>query len=173
MSSSALRPLPRFRSLRLLSAAACLLAAAACSSGGSPYAVAVPSPSPDVATLCRALHAALPAKVDGQSRHTAQPASDLTAAWGDPAIALRCGVPQPTVLTPGTPHYDPTADAAQIDGVDWLPQKQSDGSVRCTTTLRKAYVEVTIPEKYAGPYGDMSALTDLANAISRTVPTGV
>lgn len=167
------------RSFRFLSripvqlpVAAVLLAAAGCSSG-SPDAVAVPSPAPAQAAMCRALHKALPRTVDGLARHTTTPASDFTAAWGDPAIVLRCGVPRPAVLTPGNPNYQPNAQAMGIDGVDWLPEKQSDGSVRCTTTLRKAFVEVTIPAKYTGPYGDLSMLTDLAPAVDRTIPAGI
>ncbi len=105
-----------------MSAAVCLLALAGCSQGGAPGAVSVPRPSAAAAKLCRALHRALPGTVDGLARRSTRPASDFTAAWGSPAIVLRCGVPTPDVLTPGNAHYNPTADAAEIDGVDWLPQ---------------------------------------------------
>ncbi|MDF3289221.1 DUF3515 domain-containing protein [Streptomyces silvisoli] len=178
MSSSVHRPRDLSKLSRLarlcgsLPVAAVLLAAAGCSSSATDT-VAVPTPSTAVATVCRTLHNALPEKVNGLARHATHPASDLTAAWGDPAIVLRCGVPTPDVLNPGSAHYNPTADAASINGVDWLPEKQSDGSVRCTTTLRKAFVEVTIPSKYTGPYGDISALTDLADAVKKSDPAGL
>jgi hypothetical protein len=153
---------------------ASLLAVAGCSAGPDSVAVDSPSPSPSAsAAACRALHAALPGSVDGLARRPTRPSSRFTAAWGDPALVLRCGVRSPDVLTPGNAHYDPTSDAVGIDGVDWLPQKEPDGSVRATTTLREAFVEVTIPAKYAGPYGDLSALTDLADAVSRSDPTGL
>ncbi len=172
MSSSRRPPfpfrLPRFT--RTLPAAA-LLAVAGCSAG--PATVAVPSPSPAQAAMCRALHRALPRTFDGLPRHDPSPASDFTAAWGDPPVVLRCGVPAPAVLTPTSPHYDPSAQAEEIDGVDWLPERQPDGSVRCTTTLRKAYVEVTLPEKYVGQYGDLGPLTALAPAVRAAVPAGL
>lgn len=174
MSFRALRhPLVPSPSSRRTGAVLCLLAVAGCSSGAAAGTVTVPRPPAAQARLCGALHGALPAKVDGLRRHATRPASDLTAAWGSPAIVLRCGVPRPPALTPGGSHYDPTADAAEIDGVDWLPQRLSDGSVRCTTTMRRTYVEVTIPRAYAGPNGDMGSLTDLASAIGRTVPSGL
>ncbi len=162
-----------FPSLRRVPVAVCLLAVAGCSHGDGTGAVAVPRPPAATARLCRALHGVLPRKVDGLTLRATRPASDLTAAWGSPAIVLRCGVPAPDVLTPGNAHYNPTADTAEIDGVDWLPQTLSDGGARCTTTLRKAFVEVTIPGKYTGPDEDISSLTDLATAVARTIPTGL
>jgi Protein of unknown function (DUF3515) len=171
--SSLIPTLPLRPSLRRVPAALCLLAVAGCASGTAADAVAVPRPPGAAVGPCRALHAALPEKVDGLRRHSTSPASQFTAAWGSPAIVLRCGVPTPDVLTPGNAHYNPTADDAEIDGVDWLPQRLSDGGVRCTTTLRKAFVEVTIPAEYAGQDGDLGSLTDLAHAVGSTVPTGL
>lgn len=152
-----------------LSAVALLLTAVACSAPGGPAAPAAPTPPAAEAALCRALHKELPGTVDGRERHDPVPASDFTAAWGGrPAIVLRCGVPKPELL-----QRNPGADAAEIDGVDWLPEKQSDGSVRCTTTLREAWVEVTLPKQVTGDAGDISALTDLADAIKKTIPEGI
>lgn len=148
-------------------------AAAGCSSAGGPAGPAVPTPPARAAGLCRALHEKLPGSVAGLSRRTADPVSDFTARWGDPAIELRCGVPKPEVVTAGNPHYDPNAPSVEIDGVEWLPERQPDGSVRCTTTQREAYVEVTLPGKVAGEAGDLGALTDLAAAVAATVPIGV
>lgn len=106
----------------------------------------------------------LPAKVDGLSRRDPEPASALTAGWGNPAIILRCGVARPAEMS------DPEADGVEVDGVGWLLQKQKDGSFRFTSTLRKAYVEVRIP---AGRSGDgMAPLVDLAPAIKK-VPAGI
>ncbi|CAM5693847.1 Lipoprotein OS=Streptomyces antimycoticus OX=68175 GN=SANT12839_066660 PE=4 SV=1 [Streptomyces antimycoticus] len=55
------------------------------------------------------------------------------------------------------------------NGVDWLPEKRKDG-YRFTTVLRRAYVEVTVPGKYAP---EVNALLDLAKAVKKTVPKGV
>ncbi|MEW2522373.1 DUF3515 domain-containing protein [Actinacidiphila alni] len=151
--------------LTAVSAVACLSAAAVYAfSSGTDDTVAVPVPDKRVAGYCHALHGALPAKVDGLSRHDLKPRSELTAGWGKPAIVLRCGVPRPVELK------NPEADGVTVDGVGWLIEQQSDGAFRLTTTLRKAYVEVTLPKKWAG---DLGPLTDLADAVKATVPEGV
>ncbi|MBO8190649.1 DUF3515 domain-containing protein [Streptomyces oryzae] len=125
-----------------------------------------PSPSGRAAKVCRALHDALPKRVDGQRRGEADPASDYTAVWGDPAIELRCGVPKPAKLTPGNEEYNPTADAAEVNQVSWLMEKQ-DGGYRFTTTKRVAYVELTVPDDYKP---EVEALADLSDAVESAVP---
>ena len=107
----------------------------------------------------------VPAKVDGQDRRDPEPASALTAGWGDPAIILRCGVQRPSKMD------DPEADGVEVNGVGWLLEKQDDGSFRFTTTLRKAYVEVTIPKQRTG--NGMAPLVDLAPAVKKTIPEGI
>lgn len=116
--------------------------------------------------MCRALHGQLPDTVNGQRRGTADPESAYTAVWGDPAIELRCGVPKPEKLTPGSAHYNPTAEAMEVNGVSWLLEKQDDGW-RFTTTGRRANVEVTVPEQYAPEVG---VLTDFSSAVRSNVP---
>lgn len=126
----------------------------------------MPSPSGTTAEVCRALHRALPESVAGLERVATEPASPYTAAWGDPAVELRCGVPEPEVLTPGGEHYNPTADAVEVNGVSWLLEEQ-EGGYRFTTTDREAYVEVTVPDAYAPEVG---LLTRFAAPVKRTVP---
>ncbi|MFE0376264.1 DUF3515 domain-containing protein [Streptomyces inhibens] len=145
---------------------AVLFAAVSCSSSED---VAVPSPKGEAARHCRALHKELPRTVNGLERRTAEPVSDFTAIWGDPAVKLRCGVPKPGVLMYGSEHYNPNPDAAEVNGVSWLFEKQDDG-YRFTTVLRKVYVEVTVPGKYAP---EVDVLIDLAGAVKKTVPQGV
>jgi hypothetical protein len=144
---------------------ALLITATGCSSSDDSATVAVPSPDAAVTKLCRNLDGALPRTVDGLSRQDPRPASALTAGWGSPAIILRCGVPRPAAMD------DPEADGAEVDGVGWLLQKQGDGSFRFTTTLRLAYVEVTIPAERSA-HG-MAPLVSLAPAIRKTIPEGV
>jgi hypothetical protein len=147
-----------------VSAVACLAAAAAYAfavSGNSDGSVAVPVPDVRVTGYCQALHEALPQQVMGLSRHDLKPRSELTAGWGNPAIVLRCGVPRPVV------DDNPEADGVDVDGVGWSIERGSSGSFRLTTTLRQAYVEVTLPKKYAGELGP---LTDLADAVKQTIP---
>ncbi|WP_333768822.1 DUF3515 domain-containing protein [Streptomyces sp. IBSBF 2435] len=147
-----------------VSAVACLAAAAAYAfamPGGGDDSVAVPVPDARTAGYCHALHDALPQRVAGLSRHDLKPRSELITGWGDPAIVLRCGVPRPAV------DNNPEADGVEVDGVGWSIEHGSGGSFRLTTTLRTAYVEVTLPKKYAG---DLGPLTDLADAVTRTIP---
>ncbi|WP_078862393.1 DUF3515 domain-containing protein [Streptomyces sp. NRRL F-5123] len=150
-----------------VSALACLSAAAAYGfavSGNGDGTVAVPVPDALTSSYCRALHEVLPQRVGGLSRHDLKPESDLTAGWGDPAIVLRCGVPRPAV------DDDPGADGVDVDQVGWSVEHVADGSLRLTTTYRKAYVEVTLPKKYAA---DVGPLTDLAGAVKRAVPSAL
>ena len=100
--------------------------------------------------------------MDGVKRRAVEPASDFTAVWGDPPVQLRCGVARPKAL-------DSTSPAAEVNGVRWLPEQQHNG-YRFTTVLRRAYVEVTVPKKYAP---EINALVDFARAVKRTVPEGV
>jgi hypothetical protein len=152
-----------------VSAVACLSAAAVwiSASGGDANGVAVPAPSAQAARMCGALHDALPKKVDGLSERSLRPVSDLTAGWGDPTVVLRCGVPRPEMLTPGSTTYNPTADAVEVNGVSWLIEKTDDG-YRFTTTGRRTFVEVTVPAKYAP---EVDPLTDLGRAVARTIPS--
>ncbi|NLU75040.1 DUF3515 domain-containing protein [Streptomyces sp. HNM0575] len=143
---------------------AAVVAAAGCTADdGGP---AAPSPSGEAARTCRSLHDRLPGRLDGQQRITLDPASKYTAAWGDPAIEMRCGVPRPEKLSPGSEHYNPTAEAAEVNGVSWLLEQRDDG-YRFTTTDRAANVELSVPKDYAP---EVNALTDLAKPIRATVP---
>ncbi|WP_367124035.1 DUF3515 domain-containing protein [Streptomyces phytohabitans] len=157
-------PLP----LPLAVCTAVVVAAAGCSPSDGGAGPAAPSPSGRAAAVCRALHGKLPERVNGQERTEPDPASDFTAAWGDPTIGLRCGVPRPEVLTPGSEHYNPTSDAAEVNGVSWLIEQRA-GGYRFTTTDRAAFLEVTVPDAYAPEVG---ALTDLAAAVRSALPLG-
>ncbi|WP_328750801.1 DUF3515 domain-containing protein [Streptomyces sp. NBC_00285] len=148
-----------------LPAFALLITVAGCSSADDDASAVVPSPGAGVAKSCRELDRVLPSKADGQNRRDPEPASALTAGWGDPAIILRCGVVRPSKMD------DPEADGVEVDGVGWLLEKQDDGSFRFTTTLRKAYVEVTIPRSRTG--NGMAPLVDLAPAIKKAIPEGI
>ncbi|SEG87178.1 Protein of unknown function [Thermomonospora echinospora] len=119
----------------------------------------VPPPSPDAVTarLCAGLR--LPERVHGQERRETSPESPLTAAWGSPAIALRCGVPRPAAMRPD-------AALVTINGINWFPYP-ADRPVTYTAVGRQAYVEVTVPAKYE-PAGDV--LIELGDSIKATIP---
>ena len=109
-----------------------------------------PAVNPDA---CDDFMAHLPATVAGQASRDTDPASDLTAAWGDPAITVRCGVPDPSALAPD-------AQLFRINGVSWFPEPLSAGYV-FTTYQRKTNVEVTVPDDYAPESGAVTELSDL------------
>ncbi|MFG2672430.1 DUF3515 domain-containing protein [Streptomyces sp. DT20] len=143
------------------SAALVLMAAAGCSRGDASASVTVPTPSPEAAAYCRALHKELPSAVAGQERSDPGSGSDLTAGWGDGEIVLRCGVPRPAKMD------DSQSKAIDANGVNWMLEQLDDGRPRFTTTLRKAYVEVTLSAAYAH---DASPLAAFAPAVRKTVP---
>lgn len=117
----------------------------------------MPSPDAVSARLCAGLR--LPEKVHGQARRDSKPESPLTAVWGKPAIALRCGVPRPPALLP-------RSQLITINDVNWFPQP-AGRPVTYTAVARQAYVEVTVPAKY-DPAGDV--LIELGDAIKTTIP---
>lgn len=124
--------------------------------------VAVPTPTPSDAasqSACANLDAALPSSVLDAVRRTTEPDASTTAAWGDPPITLRCGVPRPAALTP-------TSNLISVDDVDWLPEQRSAGYIFTTVGLI-ANVEVAVPDAYSPETG---VLTDLGPAITANVP---
>jgi hypothetical protein len=122
-------------------ALAAVLASAACS--GGPVRIVAPSPDPAAAQACRELE--FPAKVNGLERRETDPETPYAAVWGSPAIALRCGVPRPS-----DPDTGLIERVVTIDDLDWLPEDSEQPRV-WTLVGRAAYVEVTIPPKYAPP----------------------
>ena len=127
-------------------------------------AVDAPRPQGRAAADCRALVRALPSHVADQKRRDVSPSGALAAAWGDPAIVLRCGVPRPTGL-------DKFAACQVTNGVGWfIPEDQITGSatdITMTTVGRETYVQVQLPSDYFPP---AAAMADLAPALKRTVP---
>lgn len=135
------------------SAAALLVAGFALAGCATPVTV---EPPPAVPPECAQIIDALPDRVAGQDRRRTDPESTATAAWGDPPISVRCGVPVPDA-------YAPTAQLVTVNGVDWLPEGLSSG-FRFTTVGLPANVEVTVPDAYE-PEADVVA--QLSVPISR------
>nr|WP_091182549.1 DUF3515 domain-containing protein [Microlunatus flavus] len=122
--------------------------------------VAVEEPTPDAATaqVCGAVMAALPERVLDQGRRSVEPGV-LSAAWGKPAIVLRCGVPAP-------PGLGPYSDCVEVNGVGWYSEDAQGGTI-FTTIGRPAFVELSVPTAYAPESG---ALADLSAAVSAHDP---
>jgi len=90
------------------------------------------------------------------------PKSSLTAAWGDPAVVLRCGVGKPRGLRP-------TSELITIDNVAWFLDETHDAYV-FTTYGRVAFVQVRVPTSVAREKAT-APLVDLAHPVSTSVPT--
>ncbi len=130
--------------------------------GGCAQRVAVTPPTPDPATtqVCRTFTDALPAQLPTVgSRRDVTPTSELTAAYGDPPVGIRCGVAVPAAFTA-------TSLLVTVDGVDWLPEELTAGW-RLTTIGRAANVELTVPGAYE-PAPSVAA--DLGPVVSSTIP---
>ena len=83
----------------------------------------------------------------------------FSAAWGKPAIVLRCGVAAPPGLTP-------TSECLEVNGVGWYAEEATGGMI-FTTIGRAAFVEVSVPTKYAPESG---ALVDLGGTVAAHDP---
>jgi hypothetical protein len=109
---------------------------------------------------CESLVAALPDQVAEQSgRETS--GNPLGAAWGDPAIVLRCGVGVPD-------DYDKFAGCQTVNSLDWFVPtatiEDQDADVVMTTIGRTPAVEVTVPASYRPPN---AVMVDVGRAIKQ------
>jgi hypothetical protein len=138
--------------LALLVVAALLLL-----SGCHGSAVSMSLPPGAQAQACTTLGAALPHTVLGHARRTTKPASPALAAWGDPAIILRCGVAAP----------GPSTDCESVNGVDWVVTQLSNG-VEFTTFGRTPSVEVLVPSRYAPEAFALTSMSTPVAAIAQT-----
>ena len=115
------------------------------------------------ARACSALVEALPRRVADQPQREVDPKGGYAAAWGDPAIELRCGVPRPA-------GFDEFSTCQEANGVGWfIPEEQQTGrpeAITMTTVGRAQNVEVRIPEDYFPP---ATTMVDLAAAVKRTI----
>jgi Protein of unknown function (DUF3515) len=104
---------------------------------------------------CRSLVAVLPDPL-GQlpRRQLVQGDSPLlagVAAWGEPAVVLRCGVPTPQELTC-------SAAVQVVDGVAWLPLTGS-GATTYLAVDRSVRIALTVPDGTStGPWQQMSEI---------------
>jgi len=97
--------------------------------------------------------AELPDQLLDESARETDPLSDLTAAWGHPAITVRCGVSDPAAL-------NPASGLTVVGEVEWFAEELTEGYV-FTTYERVANVEVTVPDDYAPEIGPVSELSPL------------
>jgi hypothetical protein len=109
---------------------------------------------------CSRLSEALPGELDGREERDTEPESPRTAAWGDPAVVLRCGVARPPGLT--------GSEVVVVDGVGWVLAERPAAYVFTTSDLA-TYVQVRVPR--STPRTAATApLVDLAGPIAGSLP---
>lgn len=115
---------------------------------------------PGGAEVCAKVLQDLPEVVgDDAVRRDVDPESLPAAAWGQPAIVLRCGVSLPSA-------YRPDATLLDVEGIGWFAE-EGDGGTFFTSTDREVLVEVAIPDDYA-PEGLI--LQDIAPTVVAHIP---
>ena len=141
-----------------------LLAGTLAGCGSGTVEVQVPPVSGPVATRCAGLLKALPRSVADQDRRAVSTAAHgYAAAWGDPPIVLRCGVPKPKGL-------NRFATCQQVNGVGWfVPPQQIDrgpGPITMTSIGIQPRVQVQLPGDYWPP---AAAMADLAKSVKSSL----
>jgi len=86
---------------------------------------------------CQDLISALPTDLGDLPARPVDSSSPYVAAWGEPAVTLRCGVRRP-------PSFIATADVQQINGVTWFPERRG-ATTAWVVVDRPVYVEVLVP----------------------------
>ncbi|QBI55699.1 DUF3515 domain-containing protein [Streptomonospora litoralis] len=154
------------KTLRRCAAALAALAAAGVLAGCSPATAELPAPSPGPAAddLCRELLERVPQTVYDQERVEVRPETPYAAAWGDPPIALRCGVGRPEELRPDS-------ELTVVNGIAWLPEPGERPDLY-TAVGREAYVEMSIPATYGAPAQGLVAMSDLIDQEIPALPAG-
>jgi hypothetical protein len=120
-----------------------------------------PALSPADAQACRALLDALPDEIDpGVERRPVEGPDGRpdgrTAAWGDPAVVLQCGVAE----------SDRPEEPAQVNGVLWSVRDIGAG-YRWTTQDRVPAVAVDVPDAYPNV---AELVVPLADPVEQAVP---
>src|SRR5699024_7032923 len=124
-------------------------------------------PEADASTteVCSDLVSALPDTLMDADRAPIEPDTETMAAWGDPPIGLRCGVPPPSGLS----AY---SYLRQVDAVAWLPQPGVEPTLH-TAVGRAAYVAVQAPPSYGPPAAALSTVSELIDEHVPPLPAGM
>ncbi len=147
-----------------------VLAMSGCGRSGLPPVPVppVPSASPAVEKGCVRFAAALPKSlkigkdVELKRRRT-DPAELRLAAYGDPAVVIRCGVPH-------SPNWKAGGPAFTAAGVSWFPEEQADGAVVYSMPTAFVDIEVRVPSAYRGEL--LVLLSDAARAAQPLTSSG-
>jgi hypothetical protein len=128
--------------------------------GARAVKVTVPPVAPSVQRACERLAADLPPTIgNGLFRRTTSPASPLVAAWGEPAVVLRCGAPPDPSFKQGDQLIEVTTGGGKVGW--WANRDGKD--VTWSTPRATVNVEVRVPGKYQGA----DVLQPLTAAVSK------
>jgi hypothetical protein len=128
-------------------------------------AVEVDAPSAEGAArqACEELITRLPYELAGHRARQTDPDDALAAAWGDPAIVLRCGVGMPE-------EFDRFSACNEIDGVGWFATddelEDADEELTVTTIGWEPAVQVEVPAGHRPPH---DVLAELAGPIRQSL----
>ncbi len=125
---------------------------------GCSSAVEVGIPEDADHAACTAASTQWPDTVKGELERTeTDPEDPAAAAWGDPAVIARCGMPP----------LSPTENQCiSVDGVDWVADELDDGT-RLTTFGRDPAIEVIVPEEHTPAPLILPAFSDAAKELPR------
>ena len=123
-----------------------------------PLPVEVPAPTPEADANCPQLMQVLPLDLLGDPARLVDSDTPYAAAWGDPAVVLVCGVPQPAGLVPGEGLFT-------INGVTWYVDQTDPEATVWTAVDRAVHVEVSLP-----PDVDSAPVTALSDVLAASLP---
>ncbi len=107
----------------------------------APVPMTAPSLSPTDALACGSFIGQLPEKLQNLQQRHITAGVQQNAAFGDPAITVACGGPQPKV--------GQTDDVFNASGVCWIARTEANATV-LTTVDRATPVTLTVPNSYGG-----------------------
>lgn len=118
----------------------------------------VPVGEPDDADAPACAQIRWPQTVSEHGRVITEPRGSWVAAWGDPAIIARCGIPalEPTAL-----------ECVEVDGIDWI-MRELDGGTAMVTYGTDPALEVLVPDAYGPGPLLLPAFTEVAATLPRT-----
>ncbi len=118
----------------------------------------VPPVTPEADATCPTLMQALPLELVGEPSRRVRSDSPFAYAWGDPPVALVCGVDRPDGFAPDSALY-------QINGVLWFVDDSHPDTTVWTAVDRPVYVELQVPASI-----DSAPATVLSTTIAEVLP---
>jgi hypothetical protein len=113
-----------------------------------------PKPAAQEQAWCARLAGRLPQSLgDDLDRRKTDPASPLVAAWGSPAVVLRCGVADDSGYPVGAQLLH-----ANSEVVGWWQSKRG-GDVLWSTPTAPIRVELIVPTRYESHGGMLATLS--------------